>query len=135
MKMEISFRKIYFFVITIVLFSTIVGNSKANNIMPGEDDYIIATEKMPAPIGGLEGIVKKITYPEIAKRTNTEGKVYVLAYINEKGDVDEVKVVKGIGMGCDEEAVKAVKRTKFSPGENKGAPVKAKFSLALTFKL
>ena len=51
----------------------------------------------------------------MAQRTKTEGKVYVLIYVNENGDVDDVKVVKGIGMGCDDEAVNAIKKTKFSP--------------------
>jgi protein TonB len=113
----------------------IVSESKAKNITPGEEEYILTAEKMPSPVGGFEGIMKKITYPDMARKTNTEGKVYVLIYVNENGDVDEVKVVKGIGMGCDEEAVKAIKKTKFTPAMDKGAAVKAKFSLALVFKL
>ncbi len=42
---------------------------------------------MPEPVGGLEALYKKISYPEIAKRTNVEGRVYLLAYINENGGV------------------------------------------------
>ncbi len=98
-------------------------------------EYLPFAEKMPAPIGGLDGIYKKIKYPPIAMQAGVEGKVYLLAFIDENGTVNDVKVLKGIGAGCDEEAVKAVKSTKFRPATNKGKPVKVKFSLAITFKL
>ena len=90
---------------------------------------------MPTPIGGLEGIMRKISYPAMAMKTGTEGKVYMLLYVNESGDVDDVKVVKGIGGGCDEEAIKSIKKTKFTPGMDKGIAVKTKFSLAVMFKI
>ena len=111
------------------------NTSRAEKINIGEEEYLLVAEKMPTPVGGYEGIMKKIAYPDIAQKTKTEGKVYVLIYVNEKGEVDDVKVVKGIGYGCDDEAVKAIKKTKFTPGIDKGVSVKTKFSLALTFKL
>jgi protein TonB len=117
------------------LFSLNVNGAEKLNVLTGEEEYLLVAEKMPAPVGGFQGITKKIAYPEVAQKTKTEGKVYVLIYVNEKGDVDDVKVVKGIGYGCDEEAVKAIKKTKFTPGTDKGVSVKVKFSLALTFKL
>ena len=49
---------------------------------------------MPSPIGGLEALNKKINYPQVAKVAHLEGKVFVLAFINEKGDVDDVKLIK-----------------------------------------
>jgi periplasmic protein TonB len=135
MKTRWNYNKIFF---SILFFTLIFANAnwaEKKSASGGEDDYLLAAEKMPAPIGGFEGIMKKISYPDMAQKTKTEGKVYVLIYVNEKGDVDDVKVVKGIGFGCDEEAVRAIKKTKFSPGVDKGVAVKAKFSLALTFKL
>jgi protein TonB len=90
---------------------------------------------MPEPVGGLPAIYQLIKYPEVAKRAGLEGKVYVLAFINENGDVDDVKVVKGIGGGCDEATVQAVKQTKFTPGKMAGAPAKVKMSLQIQFKL
>jgi len=117
-----------------LLFIAII-DSKGNTILPGDELYAIAVEKAPAPVGGLEAIVKKITYPDMAIKTRTEGKVYVLAFINENGDVDDVKVVKGIGAGCDEETIKAVKKTKFTPGVDKGVNVKTKIALAIQFKI
>lgn len=107
----------------------------AANIFPGEEEYIIAMEKPPVPEDGIQGIHKKITYPKLAVSAKVEGKVYVLVLVNEKGDVDDAKIVKGIGAGCDEEAVKAIKKTKFSPGIHNGQPTKSKLSLAVQFKL
>jgi len=71
----------------------------------------------------------------MAKKAGIEGKVYVLVFINENGDVDDVKVIKGLGGGCDEEVIKAVKDSKFKPASNKGVATKVKLSLAFTFKL
>lgn len=135
MKAILNFRFIYTFLLFISLLFWAITESKGNTILPGDELYAIAVEKAPAPVGGLEAIVKKITYPEMAIKTRTEGKVYVLAYINEDGDVDDVKVVKGIGAGCDEETIRAVKKTKFTPGVDKGVNVKTKLALAIQFKI
>jgi protein TonB len=102
---------------------------------PGDEDYLAFAEEMPSPIGGMPAIIKLISYPTVAKNANIEGKVYVLAYINEKGSVDDVKVLKGIGGGCDEAAIDAVKKSKFIPGKNSGVSVKVKLSLTITFKI
>jgi len=98
-------------------------------------EYLAFTDQMPEPIGGLPAIYKLIEYPEMAKRAGVEGKVYVLAFINEEGGVDDVKVVKGIGAGCDEATIEAVKKTKFNPGQAAGKPTKVKMSLQIQFKL
>lgn len=99
------------------------------------NEYLAFAEKMPEPIGGLSAIYQKIKYPDIAKRAGVEGKVYLLAFINEIGDVDDVKIIKGLGAGCDEAAIKAVKSTKFNPGVSAGKTAKIKLSLQVHFKL
>ncbi|MBA4252276.1 MAG: energy transducer TonB [Chlorobiaceae bacterium] len=99
-----------------------------------EDQYVVVAEKMAAPVGGIDAIKKKIEYPPAAKQLKIQGRVIVLVLINEKGGVDDVKVVRGIGGGCDEEVVEAVKNHKFTPAENEGVPVKSKLSLAFQFK-
>ena len=102
---------------------------------PGDEAYLAFAEVMPEPIGGIEGIYKKIEYPSVAKMAGVEGKVYVLVFINETGGVDDVKVIKGIGGGCEEAVISAVKDTKFKPASNGGKPTKVKLSLSFTFKL
>lgn len=135
MKPRMEFRGIYLAIFAFVLLYMSLTNAKSNDIGPGEEEYAVAVEKPPAPVGGMESIARKIVYPEMAMRMRVEGKVYMLIYLSENGDVDDVKVVKGIGGGCDEEAAKAIKKTKFTPGMNKGAAVKTKLAIALTFKL
>lgn len=119
-----------FFVLTLLLFPS-------HTIFPsGKDElYKPFAQVMPQPEGGLQGIYTKIKYPEVAQKAGVQGKVYLLIYINENGGVDDVKVLKGLGAGCDEAAIDAVKQTKFSPGKDNGVAVKVKLSLPITFKL
>jgi len=97
--------------------------------------YFVAVEEMPEPIGGIKAIQEKITYPEIAKRAGVEGKVYVLAFVDEGGNVTKAQILKGIGAGCDEAARDAVLQTKFKPGKQRGVPVKVQVSIPIIFKL
>lgn len=97
--------------------------------------YFVAVEEMPEPIGGIKAIQEKISYPEIAKRAGVEGKVYILAFVNENGDVTKAQILKGIGAGCDEAARDAVLQTKFKPGKQRGVPVKVQVSIPIVFKL
>ena len=109
----------------------------ANNIFPeGKDElYKPFAQIMPEPKDGLQSIYSKIKYPSDAQKAGIEGKVYLLIYINENGDVDDVKVLKGLGAGCDEAATAAIKDTKFTPGKDNGKAIKVKLSLPITFKL
>lgn len=100
-----------------------------------EPEIFVIVEQMPELIGGLAAIQKKITYPEIAKKAGVEGRVIVQFVVDEEGNVADPQVVRGIGAGCDEEAVRAVKQAKFTPGKQRGKSVKVKMSLPITFKL
>ncbi|MDI9355726.1 MAG: energy transducer TonB [Chitinophagaceae bacterium] len=82
-------------------------------------------------------IEKNLTYPKEAKRMTIEGKVFVQFVVDEQGSLTEVEVVKGIGAGCDEEAVRIIKNqpTKWTPGEQRGKPTKIRMILPITFKL
>jgi len=104
-------------------------------IVEEEPVYFVAVEEMPYPIGGVQAILNLVKYPEIARRAGIEGKVYVLAYVNEVGTVTKTEILKGIGGGCDEAAEYAVKRTKFSPGKQRGKSVKVKVMVPVVFKL
>jgi protein TonB len=118
----------------LILFIALNADNVDINNNEGET-YLAFAETMPAPEGGLEAIYKNIKYPRLAQEAGIEGKVYLLAFIDENGSVKDVKVVKGIGGGCDEAAIEAVKKISFSPGINKGQPVKVKLSLSVVFKL
>lgn len=99
------------------------------------DPYLPFAEQMPEPIGGIESIYKKITYPDAARSSRLEGKVYVQVFVDESGNVNDVKVLKDIGLGCGKAAADAIKRTKYKPGHNQGVAVKVKMAMAITFQL
>ena len=72
---------------------------------------------------------------QLAKEAGIEGRVYVKFVINEKGNVVNPKVVRGIGGGCDQAAIEAVKKAKFVPGLQRGKPVKVWYTMPIYFKL
>ena len=100
-----------------------------------EPEIFMIVEQMPEPIGGLGAIQGKIKYPEIAKKAGVEGRVFVQFVVNEQGTVESPVVMRGIGAGCDEEAIRAVSQAKFKPGRQRGKPVRVRMSLPITFKL
>lgn len=100
-----------------------------------EPVFFVAVEEMPEPMGGIQAIQERIVYPEIAKRAGVEGRVFIKAYVDENGNVTKAEVMKGIGAGCDEAALKAVKETKFKPGKQRGKPVKVQVAVPIVFKL
>ncbi len=100
-----------------------------------EPQYFVAVQDMPTPIGGLAGIQKRIKYTQIAIRAGIEGKIYVLAFVNKKGIVTKARIIKGLGAGLDENALKAVRATKFNPGKQRGKPVNVQVSIPIVFSL
>lgn len=98
-------------------------------------DYFTAAEKMPEIVGGFGELVKGIVYPEEAKEKGIEGKVMLQVYIDEKGNVVEIEVLKSVGHGCDEAAIKAVKGIKFTPAIQHGEKVKSMVVIPIMFKL
>ncbi len=98
-------------------------------------EFVAVAEEMPKPIGGISAIQKRIVYPEFEKRAGIQGRVFVKAYIDEKGNVSKVELVKGISSGCDQVAMNAVKNSLFSPGRQRGKPVKVQITVPILFKL
>jgi len=100
-----------------------------------DEEYIPVPEELPAPVGGLKSIQEKVHYTEIARRAGVEGTVFILAKINKNGDVVDATVIKGLGAGLDEEALNAIKLTKFIPGKQRGKPVNVKMTIPVKFVL
>ena len=100
-----------------------------------QDQVFMVVEHMPELIGGMASIHSKMTYPESAHEAGVEGRVVVQFVVNEQGDVQDVMVARGIGSGCDEEAVRVVSEAKFTPGMQGGKPVKVRMAIPVTFKI
>ena len=100
-----------------------------------EEDFFTVVENMPELIGGLAELQSRIEYPEQARRAGIEGRVYVQFIVNEEGQVEDPEVIRGIGGGCDEEAIRAVRQAEFRPGMQRGRPVRVQYSLPIVFRL
>jgi len=100
-----------------------------------EEDFFVVVEQMPELIGGLQAIQREIKYPERALRAGIEGRVYVQFIVSERGDVENPHVIRGIGGGCDEEALRVVSEAKFVPGMQRGRPVRVQFYLPVVFRI
>ena len=120
---------------TCILIILLSGLSFSQQSVMDDQGFYLMCEKMPELIGGMDGLQKKIKYPLQAKTLGVQGVVYVQAIINEEGIVDSSKLVKKLGAGCDEEAIRVLKKSKFKPGYDKGKPVKVRFTLPIFFRL
>lgn len=100
-----------------------------------EPDLFEVVEDMPELIGGIQELQKKIRYPEIAKKAGVEGTVFLQFIVDENGNVVNPVVLRGIGAGCDEEALRVIRQAKFEPGRQRGKAVKVKFGLPIRYKL
>lgn len=104
------------------------------------DAIFDVVETQPNPPGGMSGWNKYLSdnlkYPTQARRMGVEGTVIVVFVINTDGTIQDVDVLRGIGGGCDEEAVKIVKNApKWEPGRQRGRAVRTRMRLPIRFKL
>ena len=94
----------------------------------------------PGPEGGMtsfyQWVAENMQYPIQAKKVGVEGRVFIQFIVDETGNITEVKSIKGIGAGCDAEAVRVMKSaTKWTPGLVDGKPVKVRMVMPVSFKL
>jgi len=112
--------------------------------MPKEEVYegpiFQIVEEMPSFPGGerkmMEYVAKNIVYPQEALETGIQGRVFVAFVIEPDGAVSNVRVIRSIGGGCDEEAIRVVKSMpKWNPGKQRGKTVRVSYQLPVLFKL
>ncbi|MCF6361238.1 MAG: energy transducer TonB [Cyclobacteriaceae bacterium] len=104
------------------------------------DEIFNIVETYPSFPGGNKAfykyISKKMKYPPQARRMGIEGKVFVQFVVDENGNISDVKLMRGVGAGCDEEAIRVIKNSpKWNPGKQRGKAVKVRMVLPITFKL
>ncbi|MBU2915535.1 MULTISPECIES: energy transducer TonB [Reichenbachiella] len=104
------------------------------------DEIFDIVEDQPAPPGGMAAfykyVGKSMKYPNQARRMGVEGRVFVQFVVDKDGSITEVRAIKGIGAGCDEEAVRVLQGApKWKPGKQRGRAVKVRMILPITFKL
>ena len=105
-----------------------------------DGDTFIFVEHQPDFPGGTAAfykfIQKKMKYPSQARKMGIEGKVFVQFVVDKDGSLTDINVIRGIGAGCDEEAIRVLKMApKWNAGKQRGVPVKVRMTLPITFKL
>lgn len=103
-------------------------------------EVFMVVEEMPDFPGGIaklgEYLAKSIKYPQMARESGIQGRVYINFIVEPDGHVSNVKVMRGIGGGCDEEAVRVVKAMpKWKPGKQRGKAVRVSYNLPVNFQL
>jgi TonB family protein len=111
------------------------------NMTASEDEIFSIVEESASPIGGfpeLYGyIMKNIKYPQEARTKGVEGKVFIEFVVNLDGSLSDFVALKGIGSGCDEEAIRVLQTSTiaWNPGKQQGTAVKQRMVIPIIFKL
>lgn len=124
-------------------FAIIEMNKNVNTAleMAQTGDIFTIVEESAIPEGGMEKfyehLMAEIKYPVAARQKNVEGKVFVEFVVNKDGSLAGIKPVKGIGEGCDEEAVRAISSSpvRWIPAKQRGMVVNQRMVLPVTFSL
>ena len=109
--------------------------------LPSQGDEITQTaleivDQMPELIGGINALASEMKYPEMARKAQLEGRVIVKFTVDKNGNVRDASITKGIGGGCDEEAIRVItEHAKFKPGIHQGNAVPVEMQMPIVFKL
>ncbi len=104
------------------------------------EEVLIFAETQPSFPGGIEAfysyLSETVTYPKQAIRRGVSGKVFVEFVVDKDGSLSQLRVAKGIGADCDEEALRVVKNSPcWNPGKQRGRSVRVRMVVPITFKL
>ncbi|MGB3848804.1 MAG: energy transducer TonB [Tunicatimonas sp.] len=104
------------------------------------DDIFITVETQPSFPGGISAFYQylgeSVVYPKQAIRQSVSGKVFVEFVVDKDGSLSQIKVLKGIGAGCDEEALRVIKNSpRWNPGKQRGRAVRVRMVVPISFKL
>jgi periplasmic protein TonB len=107
---------------------------------PAEEEIFTAVEQQAEFPGGTSAMYKylgeNIKYPAAAQRANVSGRVFVKFVVEKDGSIGNIEVQKGIGFGCDEEAIRVIKSMpKWNPGRQNGKNVRVYFNMPVVYKL
>ncbi|MEM7163178.1 MAG: energy transducer TonB [Bacteroidota bacterium] len=106
-----------------------------------QDDLLISPiEISPEYPGGVEAlksfIANEIKYPLVANKAGVSGTVFVTFVVDKSGEVRDAEVLRGIGGGCDEEALRVVGlMEKWNPGTQRGKAVHVQYNIPIKFAL
>ena len=113
------------------------------DLVPPEEDaeeIMIFAETQPSFPGGIDAFYRylgeTVEYPKPAIRRGVSGKVFVEFVVDKDGSLSQLRVAKGIGAGCDEEALRVIRNSpRWNPGKQRGRAVRVRMVVPITFKL
>ena len=105
-----------------------------------EAEIFTVVEESPSFPGGdiarIKFLQQNIDYPTMARESGIQGTVYVTFVVEPDGKVSNVQILRGIGGGCDEEAVRVIKAMpRWNAGKQRGKPVRVQFNMPIKFTL
>ncbi|MBC3786792.1 energy transducer TonB [Spirosoma utsteinense] len=120
--------------------SAATADEKALEVAPRTEDVFVAVEQEPQYPGGLDALrtflSRSLNYPRAAASAGVSGKVFLSFVVNTDGSLTDIQVLKGIGFGCDEEAVRVIRKMpNWRPGKQSGRAVRVKYNLPISFTL
>lgn len=104
------------------------------------EEVFTIVEEQPQPVDGIrafyEFVTSELRYPDQARRLGVEGKVFVQFVVDTEGNLTKAQIAKGIGAGCDEEALRVIQMApRWNPGKQRGRPVNVIRIIPIHFKL
>lgn len=102
------------------------------------DEGCVLTEQQPAFPGGSRALMaylqKNVQYPSAARRAGVSGRVFLSFIVETDGRLTDLQLLKGLGFGCDEEAMRVVNAMPaWTPGSQDGKPLRVKYNLPVRF--
>jgi protein TonB len=128
-------------ILRIAFFSLVLGiGLSLSTAVQAQETVKTQVDEMAAPPGGMGGfteyMIKNLSYPTAAKEANVQGMVVVSFVVDAEGKVGSVEVLRSIGKGCDEEAVRVISNSgTWTPAKIGGKAVASKMTLPVQFKL
>ena len=125
------------FLILVFIVASMAVQAQTTNTAPDDSIYTVV-EQAPQYPDGQEALLKylaeNIKYPDLARQNNIQGTVFVNFVVEPNGSISNVMILRGIGGGCDEEAMRVVKNMPdWTPGYNDGRAVRVRYNIPIRF--
>ncbi|WP_026903608.1 energy transducer TonB [Pedobacter glucosidilyticus] len=116
------------------------GTLDAGTTTDSGNEYLVSAEEMPEFPGGMTAWAKylnrNLQYPAVARENEIQGRVTVSFVVERNGEITNIKVLRGIGAGCDEEAIRVIKKSPlWKPGKQNGKAVRVSYVIPIVFRL
>ena len=100
-----------------------------------DDTPFVVVEQQAKAIGGTQALQKKVKFTELATRNNIEGRIVAQFIVNRQGRVEDIKILKGLPGGLNEEVIRVLKESRWRPARQRGKAVRQVLSMPFVFQL